>query len=514
MRKRIFAEIAADLEKKVRADAGYKLPSISELTEIYHVAYHTMWKAMQVLIRKGVLSTAPGKKIAVSRHLRPDGADDLATSTDKLYAIVKDRIESGDYKVGKPLPKIDYFVVSENVSHRTVTRVLRRLAAENLAYRHKRRWTAGPHPARSLPSARLKVTSDAPVVLVLYYDQNDWSASLEYIIINAFLNPFINELFNHRILIEPCFRQTGRELEIGVPTGMDEIIARAKALGSRYIGALTMGIYPKEEELQNKIAQMLVLGKPVLYFDSAERGEWLTRRLLSTKKNFFRLHQDERSAVELALSALTREGHRTIGIPKTAYGGWWAQRRTDAFEELARQQHPHVRIVTTVSDESVWGFDKVRGLHEFTTSIASQAGFTEQVAPDDAPALGRFRKLLVEKAPSLSSLLLEHGTTAFVGLNDRMAREYYFWLKALGIDIPRQLSLIAFDNSPESTFFPISTVDWGFERLGYLAAHIFIGDLQVRADRQGNIPGVCRIADRWSIGRAGDPADVARLLRM
>jgi DNA-binding LacI/PurR family transcriptional regulator len=72
-------------------------------------------------------------------------------------------------------------------------------------------------------------------------------------------------------------------------------------------------------------------------------------------------------------------------------------------------------------------------------------------------------------------------------------------IKALGGEIPRDLSLLAFDNMPESALFPFSTIDWGFSRLGYLAAHIFVGDIPIHADRDGAIPGICTLIDRGSV---------------
>jgi DNA-binding LacI/PurR family transcriptional regulator len=78
--------------------------------------------------------------------------------------------------------------------------------------------------------------------------------------------------------------------------------------------------------------------------------------------------------------------------------------------------------------------------------------------------------------------------------------EYYFWFRAAGIAIPRDLSMISFDNMTQSIFLPVSTIDFGLARLGYLAAHLLIGDIAVRADRHGFVPGPCTLADRGSIG--------------
>jgi DNA-binding LacI/PurR family transcriptional regulator len=89
-----------------------------------------------------------------------------------------------------------------------------------------------------------------------------------------------------------------------------------------------------------------------------------------------------------------------------------------------------------------------------------------------------------------------------MAMNDLMAREYYFWLKFLDIRIGKQVSLVSFDNLPDSVIYPVSTIDFGFARLGHCAAHIIVGDLPVKADRWGNIPGTCTLINRGSIGPA------------
>ena len=64
----------------------------------------------------------------------------------------------------------------------------------------------------------------------------------------------------------------------------------------------------------------------------------------------------------------------------------------------------------------------------------------------------------------------------------------------------------------QSVLFPVSTVDYGFERLGYLAAHVFIGDIDVPCGSDGNVGGVCALMDRGSIGKPSSPGRVRNLL--
>jgi len=508
MRQQVYETIARSLEEKIRADAEYRPPAITELARHHHVAYQTMWKAVRLLVKKGLLATAPGKKLA-----RASRDSELATSSEKLYQVVKQRIESGAYQVGKPYPKVDYFVVTEHVSPLTATRVFRRLADEKLAHQSRRRWLVGPAPVR--PSAlrsRESSMSSSPIAMIIYSDAQDWSQLLQTSFVNSFIHPFTNELLAHHILIAPGFFYRAGDKGIAAPTEMDEIIAYIRRLGSRYVGTVVHAVFPREEKMEERFAALVGLGKPVIHFDSADRGAYITRQLLGAKKLYFRLHQDERLAVRMALEALTARGHRVIGIHGQEIGGWWSERRTNAFRELAREFDPAPAIVTSGPFESAWGFESHLAMHDFITTIAGKAHIEDPFGDADPKAKRHFRRLLIENAPSLVSMLVDHKPTVIAALLDRMAREYHFWLQALGIMVPQQLSLISFDNSPETSFFPITSIDWGFAQLAYLAAHIMIGDIPIKTNRYGHIAGACRLVDRGSIGPAPDDAAMADML--
>jgi DNA-binding LacI/PurR family transcriptional regulator len=113
------------------------------------------------------------------------------------------------------------------------------------------------------------------------------------------------------------------------------------------------------------------------------------------------------------------------------------------------------------------------------------------------------KALLLANTPSIVNLLSTKGLSALVALNDGMAIEIHLWLKFAGIRVPRDLSIVSFDNAIDYYHLPISTVDFGFARLGYQAAHVFIGDIPVRSGADGDMPGACTVIDKGSIGTPG-----------
>lgn len=508
MRSSLFLRIADDIERRIRTDEGYVLPSIPELAAAHKAAYRTMWKAVQVLVKKGIVHTRQGKKIRQTIGPGRHGA----SSSDRLFDGIKASIETGDYRARALLPKINYFARTYGVSSATVTQVFRRLAVENLVHHIGHRWVVGPRPLQPASPLMLSNASDMPVALVLAYNAVDWSAMMGESFVNAFLMPCSTELLRHDVIVSPCLRQSGEQKGLALPAGTDEVIAYARSLGDRYAGTIIMSVHPREDDVDEWIAELIKHRKPVIYFDQADQGSYLTRQSFGIRKGYYRLYQDEKSAASLVLEHLAHRGHRAIAVYGTDMGEW-APRRAQTLCDLGVLLTPSPSIACSKLD-SAWR--EVLGpsvMHALVSKTAELAGIDDPFGDGNAGKLKRFREMLLERSPSLVSLLTNGNATALVCLNEQLAREHYFFLKALGIAIPHQFSIISFDSSPEMAYFPISTVDWGFEQLGYLAAHILIGDIPVRADRQGGIPGVCRLADRGSIGKPGDPAEVARLLR-
>jgi DNA-binding LacI/PurR family transcriptional regulator len=68
--------------------------------------------------------------------------------------------------------------------------------------------------------------------------------------------------------------------------------------------------------------------------------------------------------------------------------------------------------------------------------------------------------------------------------------------------IPRDLSLVSFDNHYNQSMYPITAVDQNFGELGYKSAHIFIKDIVVQADKTGRIVSNPKLIDRRSLGLA------------
>lgn len=118
MKQHLFQRIAHQLEAQWRKDPPQNLPSIYQLSLQFGISSRTMWKAIHVLIDRGIVSASPGRKIALTDNVyEKSGAKRvLPENTEtRLYEKLKRRILDGEYKARERLPKVGYFTLTEHV---------------------------------------------------------------------------------------------------------------------------------------------------------------------------------------------------------------------------------------------------------------------------------------------------------------------------------------------------------------------------------------------------------------
>jgi len=499
MKRSGFKAIAEQLTKAISDDPAYVVPSLLEIAATNRVSYRTAWRAMQVLVNNGIIIARPGRTYVVSRS-SPGGKSSVVMSAgEALYEDLKKKALDGVYQAGRPFPKVAHFIIERRCSPLTVMHAFKRLAHERLAHSLKRRWYAGPAPARVLASSRTRLSADTPVALVMTSQPEIWHTGFENPFVNSFLLSFGNDITAHAIQLQFALREKTANSPFAGPGGMDEVRACIRQLGRRYCGTLIISNFPREENIGEACAVICRFDKPVVYFDSTDQGTMLTRASLSNPKRFFRLHLDERSAARTALGALAERGHRRIGI-HGAEQYEWADRRAQTIRQCAAEEFPECHVAVAGPAEKDWGFTISPVMHHFVSTVAHKNRIDWPLDAGDAKAKDRLKQALIREGQSLTSLLTDREPTALISPNDRMSWEHYFWLREIGVAVPETLSHISFDNAPSSIYFPVSTIDFGFARLGYLAAHILIGDIPVHAGRDGGIAGTCALIDRGSIG--------------
>lgn len=455
-----------------RAGGAEVLPPLRDLARRWGVSYGTIRRIAGQFADQGKLGIDRGRRVRVIRAADSENID--TTSADHLASALQQRILSGEYRVGQRLPKLDYFVVTEKVGRFTVTAALRRLSRAGLIHKLGKQWVVGP-PS---PPSPAPVAAAKPVVVVV----SDSFNSLLRGYTSGFLQPFASSLewvFDkahvHKILSSPAELTVGRLSE----SPFQRVRTAIAEAGSDYLGMLIFATRPLRDNLRTWIRMGLRVDRPVVVLDS-EPGGFHRHNFRTNPRRFFRLMVDEDAAVELLMRRLAALGHRTAGVPRYALPGYdWIDDRIERIRREAQRTSPPVRIVMTTQTEPLWEprpwFDGTR------ESTRNEIPSGEQLVS--------LRELIHRESPSV-----------IIALNNRFAQHYSAAIGAAGLAVPRDISLVSFDNTHESRLFPITTVDFGLDTLGYLAAHILLEDIPVTADRRGIIRSKPMLIQRGSLG--------------
>ena len=150
----------------------------------------------------------------------------------------------------------------------------------------------------------------------------------------------------------------------------------------------------------------------------------------------------------------------------------------------------------------------VRGPQGFRSPIEREAGFL--AALDEAgiavdPALmteGNYRFASGQRAGE-QLLSVDPRPTAIFSSNDEMAAGVMHAARELGLELPRALSIMGFDDSPTASHVwpALSTVHWPIEEMGYLAAYRLVPQFLAKSDDIADETEIVasRIVERGSV---------------
>ncbi|MBD3390758.1 MAG: GntR family transcriptional regulator [Chitinivibrionales bacterium] len=498
----LHERIARQLGHDIKDTSAQWLPSLRELSRKYEVSLQTMWKATSHLKDRGILAFSQGKRMrVVPAGDAPAPADLHGGSATALYERIKKRISDGTYRAGQGLPKTRYFVLTEYCSNDTVCEALRMLEADRLIHKKRRRWMIGPpEPEINVRSPR---TADRPVV-VLVSTNSSYHDLFFDTHLDQFSAEFFSELNAKEIEYKVAFNDWEYSMRSLFPIGREGTLSLINSLGNRYQGALVMVHATSAVDLPEMLSWLCQFEKPVVWLDMDNKGPGWDRQRI-TRKNFFRCFSDERRAVNLAVDHLCEAGHKSIGFPK------YEPYLRDAYFLEERIQHVRDKIAGDNLELSITvppvRTEPWEAWHEEFSGISYQAlaGIHDTMHQREPAARGARLDAMISdellgRTPTLRELLTDTDVTAVLAANEWLAINYYYWLTYAGVSIPRDISIVAFDNYRRFMHHPIATVDLKLDELGYLAAHIFSGDIPVRHDRRGNIPARPVFVDRGSLG--------------
>jgi len=515
------------------------LPSIVELAKCLHTSSTAVRAALGRLEKDGLVSISPRRRAAICSNMEKEADVSMPiVSEESLYQRLRVRIESGVYPTGQPLPKFEYLTGAEHVSVRSVARAYRRIERDGLVYRKGRtRYVGAPLSVDGLGLERHR-----KCVLIVQPNEATWNNFVAAPWTMAFAHSFLREmsLYGVEPLAALVRSRTEKSPYSITPAGKGSISRLAARLNDRLLGILVVnhGWTTHDIDFTRKSIEysewLCAFGKPVVFFDhmvSAQEEFFgpemhaMLKRSLETpevKRCFTRCYMDAFGVTSLAILTMHRYGHRTIGYPMPYTPPAWMTVRRDFLRLSNEKLGLSVRILDAIdcpplfdTQEDVMLSVALSVLSRIDRPFAHSVIKVIEAMGDPATPIGTLtadQKEVMVLTAHLGAFCINPAFTAIIAPNDEHARMFYRWFLVAGIRIPKDISLLSFDDRVESSYpYTISSINFGFDSLGFTAFHTMLGDIPVKADKWLSVAAKCRINHYATIGRARDmPSKDAR----
>ena len=418
--------------------------------------------------------------------------------THKLEVVFRDNLLHGTWKENQILPKMTFLRKKFGASDHTIKKILNKLETEKLVYKEGRYWKAGKPPVENLQ------TREKRSILIVSNETNTWL----YTGWSDFCGKFCLRFDSEAVVagIELINRSALFKENDLHPSGLREIRQLSKNLGKNCLGILLCSRILKLKNYTSIIPELLKIKTPLVWFNSSTG---LTTKSTPDHKGFCLSRYDSISPVKLAFDTLQNLGHRKIAYINTV-DEEWSRERLSLLKKLSLENRlttvqslPFPLELLKEKEKKLPGIVEFLGKN-FESFKRTHLSFVEKLPQNKKnKRMGSIGRAVTEvidyllkypKHPVSISLrptdvetinvwlapyllfYLKMDVTAWIVPNDWQGYSILRVLRALGIQIPRDLSILSFDNHWLGSE-QLSSVDLGFEGLGYRSFHRIVGDL-------------------------------------
>lgn len=455
---------------------GARLPCITALGAKAGVAHVTMWKAVAVLKRAGIIAGSRGKPLMCVRL--PEEPDPAAgnlplmdlqslvplTRFHRIKRAIEEDIINGRHAAG-PLPSLKELSLTYNTSFRTIKKALAVLEDEGIINAH------------TVPLITARHAFSTIVLL--------WSGDREG---RMLLGPFGEEILRR---IESEFAKANVRLESFVYNDIggrlecrDPITGKPKPIpfSSSILGYMVVVIGPEISGGKQVLTSLLKHQKPIGVLDLI--GGWT----IADSKNappvlMCSTAESTHSGLQIA-RFLISGGHSHIAFVSPFHKPQWSKNRlaslTRAFVSSGKGRTLAVATIDKFySDyfayESTWSMDLI--LKQFRAWRDSTGIASPRLA--DMPMefvlwhAMLFCEIQVRLKKQLEELIKNPAITAWVCANDTTSLLAYDFLSTHKKKVPGDIALIGYDNSLEALKNNLSSYDFNlFSSIYALTRHI------------------------------------------
>ncbi len=531
-----MAQRIVDLIKQDLASfQGTCLPPITELCDTYQVSRTTLVSAFAILKKEGLIKAHCGRRTEiVGRKTALAQVPRSASAVELSKNFIAKEIAAGTFRAGEYLPKSSTLCAKLGIGVHTIAKAMKELVQVNLVHRQGRTYVVGPKLVRNYSPPSF---APPPIIIVLSTHQNHWDGMRASSRHRPFAESFLAEASRNSVRIISVMASPEQSHRYGIvlPAGKEGLKQVIKESQGRYLGTLIIEGSSNFSEMNSCLELLHQIGRPIVWFDRLdEPNDTRPKTAL-----FTRCHHNERAMASVALKFLQVRGHKKVLY--VYIGPDWQQRRKQMLnEENLKLDFPLQLSTSCWTDLAMWKKDRRSQLNNQLKIVCSKISaiqndfktleqlwplhgkqYRNVISKKDTPTgdfsafisyilahrfLGAPKHPLLDElcnrintAMELAPLFDVNPATAIIAPRDLYAQTLFSWCRAVNLQIPSAFSMISFDNEFSSSYFPLTTVDPGFAKLGYQAFHKILGDVPVLGGRQGNIPAQPMIMDNGSV---------------
>ena len=451
--------------------AGEKLPTVSELTQRFHLSRTWVMRNLKPYISNGTLTAIRGRGTFVTSRMAPPAAGiapHRKTTAESIADALTEDIAAGKLKHGDALPAVKLLCSQFNAGHANVTRAYRMLTERGLARKVGRYYWVGG--LRSLRSFRMSGT--IPWFNFSEGDSSDVTAETD---IGKAYETLELELHNHRLGVrfEAC-----RKPDLFL---RPDAFAKSDCSGviiSGITGERFAQLRPRLEALGPELTRS---GKRILLCGSHPdhrppgRTHYFCHGTIIT------------NVVRTAAESCFTKGFQDIVLLFSEKESITSDLRfLLRFVSESRMRNPKARITFLIqpvrhdrSPENVFkrtpSFTMFKHFGYLEDLLSKYQPFTMGDV-FDMVTLGDDMDELLSRAPRTSVWLTTAASTACKAVQ---------WCATRHVRIPSEVSILCFDRERSLTYKGIATCLPDWHTIGYLMAHTLIGDIPITKSRKG-----------------------------
>jgi DNA-binding LacI/PurR family transcriptional regulator/DNA-binding transcriptional regulator YhcF (GntR family) len=485
--------------------ADTPLPPLKTLAAQAGISPMTMWKAAQELSRQGKLEIVHGRRMRIARPDTPDNAasirapDQPKRSWEKLAkdlaAFLFAEADSNNYTV----PSKKELRIRYGVSYATLNRALGLLEQQRVIARYAKGFriaksTLSPHATSVVP-----VLFRGDILPGMIVER--FLRSCEHECSRLGLRPLLLRLPATALRGRCTVLNTSEEIEL--PTG-DSIAGYACSFSS---------FGDSERWVLNRI---LSTTKPVAVFD--QTGGWFVPAAYSLRQNA-QLHlfsiADSARAMQQVARFLRNLGHRKVAYISQYHAANWSQKRLNVCIDALGDIGGDEAVVPITNSEFSVGRELEKLWHNRQAAGALARARASAIDQVPAPFAGRIRALfetskrhvairsvaMQKLGPVMKKVFRDKTITAWIGANDDAALLALDYLNESGMQIPKQASVIGFDDTNDAFLRNLTSYSFRIESIASAMLNARVNWRAFKASVQSNpleIDGV--IMERGTTG--------------